>query len=124
VSGSYILPWYDIGLAAKYNARAGDPLSRSQVFSFTNPTTTQPSVTVRVARRGEDRTDTVNKFLDLRASKRFNIGPSSVEATIDLFNVLNANHVLLQNENLGATWGRPTRVLAPRIVRFGVTARF
>ena len=124
LSGSYTLPWYDIGLAAKYNARAGDPLSRSQVFSFTNPTTTQPSVTVRVAQRGEDRTETVNQFLDLRTSKRFNFGPSSVEATIDLFNVLNANHVLLQNEGLGATWGRPTRILAPRIVRFGLTARF
>jgi hypothetical protein len=94
------------------------------VFSFTNPTTTQPSVTVRVARRGEDRTDTVNKFLDLRASKRFAIGTSSLEATIDLFNVLNANHVLLQNEGLGTTWGRPTRILAPRIIRFGLTARF
>ena len=39
-------------------------------------------------------------------------------------NVLNANHVLLQTENLGATWGRPTRILTPRIIRFGVTARF
>jgi hypothetical protein len=124
LSGSYTLPWYDISLAAKYNARAGDPLSRSNVFSFTTPTTTQPSTTVRVAKRGEDRTETVNKFLDLRASKRFRIGPSSLEGTIDLFNVLNANHVLLQNEGLGTTWARPTRVLAPRIIRFGLTARF
>jgi hypothetical protein len=41
-----------------------------------------------------------------------------------MFNVLNANHVLLQNENIGATWARPTRILAPRIIRFGLTARF
>jgi hypothetical protein len=124
LSGSYILPWYDITVAAKYNARAGDPLSRTQVFTFTNPTTTQPSATVRVATRGTDRTDTVNKFLDLRAGKRFNIGRASLEGTVDLFNVLNANHVLLQTENLGSTWGRPTRILTPRIIRFGVTARF
>ncbi len=124
LSGSYMLPWYDITLAAKYNARDGDPLSRTAVFSFANPTTTQPSATVRVAPRGTDRTETVNQFLDLRASKRFRVGPASLEGTLDLFNVLNANHVLLQNEALGSTWGRPTRILTPRIIRFGVTARF
>ena len=43
---------------------------------------------------------------------------------MDLFNALNANHVLLQNEGIGTTWGRPTRILAPRIIRFGVTVRF
>ena len=77
-----------------------------------------------MATRGTDRTDTVNKFLDLRASKRFRVGPASLEGTVDLFNVLNANHVLLQTENLGSTWGRPTRILTPRIIRFGITARF
>ena len=49
---------------------------------------------------------------------------SSSSRTIDLFNLLNANHVLLQNEQIGSTWGRPTRILTPRIIRFGVTARF
>ncbi|MGE0359116.1 MAG: hypothetical protein AB7H93_24290 [Vicinamibacterales bacterium] len=124
LSGSYTLPWQDITLAAKYNARDGDPLNRTQVFSFANATLTQPSVTVRVAQRGTDRTETVNQFLDLRASKRLRVGPASLEGTIDLFNVMNANHVLLQNEGLGTTWGRPTRILTPRIIRFGLTARF
>ena len=41
-----------------------------------------------------------------------------------MFNVLNANHVLGQNEALGTTWARPNRVLTPRIIRFGLTARF
>ncbi len=94
------------------------------MFAFTNPTLTQPSATVRVARRGEDRTETVNQFLDLRASKRLKIGPASIEGTLDLFNVMNANHVLLQNEALGTTWGRPTRILTPRIIRLGATVRF
>ena len=48
----------------------------------------------------------------------------NLEGTIDLFNLLNANHVLLQTTTLGATFGRPTRILTPRIVRFGITARF
>ena len=41
-----------------------------------------------------------------------------------MFNLLNANHVLEQNEAIGTTIGRPNRILTPRIVRFGVTARF
>jgi hypothetical protein len=124
LSGSYLLPWYDIAIAAKYNARDGDPLNRTNQFSFTSPTLTQPSVTVRVAPRGTDRTDTVTQFVDLRLSKRQRIGLANLELSLDLFNVMNANHVLLQNEALGTTFGRPTRILTPRIIRFGLTARF
>ncbi len=124
LSGSYLLPFYDIAFAAKYNARAGDPLNRTQVFSFASPTLTQPSTTVRVATRGTDRTETVNQFLDLRLSKRQRVGMANFELSLDMFNVLNANHVLGQNENLGTTWSRPNRILTPRILRLGVTARF
>jgi len=124
LSGSYVLPWWDIITSAKYTARDGDPLIREAVFSFTNPTTSQPSETIRVAQRGEDRTETVTKFLDLRFAKRFQAGRSNIEGTVDLFNLLNANHVLGQVTTVGATWGRPNRILTPRIVRFGITARF
>jgi hypothetical protein len=123
LSGSYMFP-YDVTVAAKYTARDGDPLNRTQVFTFTNPTLSQSSETIRVAQRGEDRTETVNKFLDLRVSKRQRLGIANVELSLDLFNVMNANHVLLQTENLGATWGRPTRILTPRILRLGATVRF
>ena len=124
LSGSYVLPWWDITTSAKYSARDGDPLVREAVFSFANPTTSQPSETVRVAERGEDRTETVSKFLDLRFAKRFQVGRSNLEGTVDLFNLLNANHVLGQVTTIGQTWGRPNRILTPRIVRFGITARF
>jgi hypothetical protein len=118
MSGSYQLP-YDISLSGKYTARDGDPLRRLLTVTGLN----QGSETVWLQPRGEDRTETVNKFLDIRFAKRFRFGTSSVEGNLDVFNLLNANHVLLQNETLGTTWGRPSRILAPRIVRFGVTAR-
>jgi hypothetical protein len=124
LSGSYMTPFWDIVVAAKYNARDGDPLNRTFVFSFTNPTTTQPSATVRTVPRGTDRTETVNQFLDLRFSKRMQIGIMNLEPTLDLFNLLNANHVLGQNEAIGTTWSRPNRILTPRIIRLGLTARF
>lgn len=121
LTGSYILP-ADFVIAGKYTARAGDPLNRT--VTFRGLTTSQVSETVNVQQRGEDRTDTVNKFVDLRLSKRFRLARGNLEAAVDLFNVLNANHVLGQSEALGGSWARPNRILAPRIVRLGLTARF
>jgi hypothetical protein len=37
---------------------------------------------------------------------------------------MNANPVLAQNTAIGTTWGRPIRILAPRVIRLGFTARF
>jgi hypothetical protein len=119
LSGSYQLP-YEISLSGKYTARAGDPLRRT----FTATGLNQGSVTVWLQERGEDRAETVSKFVDIRFAKRFSFGASRLEGSIDVFNLLNANHVQLQNEAIGTTWARPTRILAPRIVRFGLTARF
>jgi hypothetical protein len=122
LTGSYQLPWQEIQIAGKYTARAGDPLTR--VNTFGGLTASQVSEIVRVQPRGVDRTEDVTKFVDLRVSKRFRMGRASLEGTIDVFNLANANHVLLQTETLGSTFGRPSRILTPRIVRFGATARF
>jgi hypothetical protein len=119
LAGTYALP-YDILVSGKYTARDGDPLRRLLTASGLN----QGTDSVYVQERGEDRTETVSKFVDIRFAKRFNFGLMHLEGTVDVFNLLNANHVLLQNETIGTTWGRPSRILTPRIVRFGVTARF
>lgn len=120
LSGSYQLP-YEIVLSGKYTARAGDPLVRT----FTATGLTQGSLAgTYLQPRGEDRTETVNKFVDVRVAKRFAFGGARLEGNVDVFNLLNANHVLEQNTATGTTFGRPSRILAPRIVRFGLTARF
>jgi hypothetical protein len=119
LSGSFQLP-YGIQFSGKYTARAGDPLVRT----FQASGLTQGTQTVWVQHRGEDRTETVTRFVDVRLSKRFALGTSRFEGTVDIFNLLNANHVLNQNTAIGTTWARPSLVLAPRIVRFGVTTRF
>ena len=108
---------------AKYTARAGDPLNRSNAFTFTGlDRHRRPSTTVRARaarRRTAPRPCTSSSTCG--SAKRFRIGTRRASRpTIDLFNVLNANHVLLQNERLGTTWARPTRILTPRIIRFGV----
>jgi hypothetical protein len=113
---------YSVMLSGKYTARAGEPLNRLTVFG--GLPASQVSETIRLAQRGEDRTENVTKFVDVRLAKRFRMGTTSIEPTLDVFNLLNANHVLLQTEQIGSTWGRPTRILAPRIVRVGMTAKF
>ncbi|OLD17997.1 MAG: hypothetical protein AUJ01_08260 [Acidobacteria bacterium 13_1_40CM_3_65_5] len=119
LSGSYQLP-YDVQIAGKYTARDGDPLTRTLSVSGLS----QGTETVWVQPRGVDRTETVSKFLDLRFAKRFAVSRTRLEGTFDIFNLLNANHVLAQTVAIGSTFGRPSRVLAPRIVRFGATVRF
>ena len=119
VSGSYQLP-YEVTFSGKVTARDGDPLMRT----ITIGGLPQGSETLWVQPRGVDRTETVSKFVDVRFAKRFAVGASRLEASADVFNILNANPVLAQNEAIGSTLGRPSRILAPRIVRFGVTVRF
>ena len=119
LSGSYQLP-YDVQLSGKYQARDGDPLTRT----ITIAGLPQGSEVVWVQPRGVDRTETVNKFLDVRVMKRFHVGTARLEGSVDVFNLLNGNHVLAQNEAIGTTIGRPSRILAPRIVRLGATLHF
>jgi hypothetical protein len=121
LSASYVLP-YDVMLSGKYTARSGEPLNRLTVFG--GLPASQVSETIRLVERGVDRTESVTRFVDLRLAKRLRAGTATFEPTLDVFNVLNANHVLLQTEQIGSTWGRPTRILTPRVVRVGITAKF
>jgi hypothetical protein len=119
LTGSYQLP-YRIVFSGKYTASDGSPLTRTLSVSALQ----QGTETVWVQPRGTDRTEVVNKFVDIRFARRFQIGFANLEGTLDVFNLLNANHVTGQIEAVGSTIGRPNRILTPRIVRFGVTARF
>ena len=84
----------------------------------------QGTTSVKVAQRGEHRTEAVTNFIDLRVSKNFDLMPWRFELAWDLYNILNANPVLAMNQNLGQNYGRPQTILAPRIMRINLTARF
>jgi hypothetical protein len=70
--------------------------------------------------------------LDFRFAKKFNVNRSKLQATIDLYNALNGNAVLVQSNNYGATigatagsaWLRPQAILPARIVKFSIQANF
>ncbi len=129
LAGSYLFP-RDVLIALKYNARSGTPLLRQLTVRGLTQTEN-----VYVAPRGEDRTESLASYVDLRISKRFTLGEARFEGIVDLFNLLNANNVLDQNASVGSStgptvaplstsWGRPTLLVTPRIIRFGVKLSF
>ena len=59
--------------------------------------------------------------LDIRASKLFRFGRYRTRANFDVYNAVNNDTVLAQNNNFGA-WLRPTSILTARLVK--VSAQF
>ena len=62
--------------------------------------------------------------LDLRFAKPLRIGPSRTTVNLDLYNLLNANAVLLQNNTYGPKWQQPTSVLPGRLFKFSAQLDF
>ena len=108
LSGSYLLPCGHHHLRQVHRPRRGSAGSRERVLVHRRRRRRSRARPSGWQQRGEDRTETVSKFLDVRFAKRFQVSRrSNLEGTVDLFNLLNANHVLGQITTLGPTWGRP-----------------
>lgn len=136
LTGSYILPWQDIEIAANFRSQSGIALTR---FVTTKPTV-GGAFNVNVGPVGALRLDPVTT-LDLRAGKVVKLGSRALEGAVDFYNVFNANTAwdaragsgtlpFLQGGVPGAPinalpqFGSPAQVLAPRIIRFTVNYRF
>ena len=65
------------------------------------------------------------KSVDFRASKLLRFGRSRVNASVDVFNVLNRSDVNTHNTSYTATaWLVPTQILVPRYAKFSVEIDF
>ena len=63
--------------------------------------------------------------IDLRFSRIFRLPRGGrIEPQFDIFNLTNANDVLVMTTRLGPAWRNATGVLAPRVLRFGVNMNF
>jgi hypothetical protein len=47
-----------------------------------------------------------------------------MEPQLDVFNLLNANQVLVMTTRYGAAWQNANSILAPRVFKLGVQVRF
>ena len=62
--------------------------------------------------------------LDLRGSRLFRIGATSVTASVDLQNVFNSAAAQVINVTYGPQWQKPTVILGPRFFRLAAQFDF
>jgi hypothetical protein len=123
LSGSYLAP-YDISVSGSFILNDGYPYqSQYAVTRTVFPALTRSSQTVRLTERGDERLPDV-RMIDLRVSRTFRFGERRVTPLVELFNLGNADTIIGFNNNVGGTYLRPTEILSPRIVRFGVLVDF
>ena len=135
--GAYTLP-YDIQLSGTFQNSPGPEVTASGTFvnaqvlpSLGRNLSTGASVNVGLVEPKTQYGERLSQ-LDFRLAKKFNVNRTRFQATLDLFNALNGNPVLVQSNTYGATtgaaigvgWLRPQAILPARIVKFGVQVNF
>ena len=121
VNGRVQLPW-DFNLAANMMSRQGFPFPASILTPNRNNGGGQAQVLLDPM--GDVRYE--NTFgMDLRIDRNFHFGSMSLIPALDIFNLTNANTVAAQNrQQAAANANQISGILAPRVMRFGITARW
>jgi len=111
-----------VGLALQ--SYAGQPLAVNwAVPANVFPGGRTQAVTVNLIPPGSQYLDRWNE-LDLSFRRTFAIGRYRVDGALDMFNALNSNVVLSQNQNFGSTLGQPQAVLQGRLLRLSTQLKF
>jgi len=136
LTGTYILPFYDIGLAGNLNSQSGIAVTRQVSTTLSVGGTT----TVNVEEPGSARLP-MRTVLDLRLFKALRFGARELEGALDINNVFNVNTVwdvrtlsgtigVRQDGNPTGTLNvvpqflSPAQVYPPRNIRFNLAFRF
>ena len=121
VNGRVQLPW-DFNLAANMMSRQGFPFPASILTP--NRANGGGQAQVLLDPMGDVRYE--NTFgMDLRVDRNFRFGSISLIPALDIFNLTNANTVAAQNrQQAAANANQISGILAPRVMRFGITARW
>ena len=128
ISGAYMLP-HGITASVNYDHRSGIPQARQVLFTGGQ---TIRSVLMNVEPIGTIRLPSTN-LVDIRTAKRFPLGRGrSLEARVDVFNLLNVNTVIRRVLQSGSSYLLPftagsnatTSIVSPRIVQVGTTFTF
>ena len=121
VNGRVQLPW-EVNLAANAMSRQGFPFPQSILTP--NRANGGGQAQVQLDPMGDLRYE--NTFgMDLRLDRTFRFGTVSLIPALDVFNLTNANTVAAQNRNQAAANANViSGILAPRVMRVGVSARW
>jgi hypothetical protein len=104
---------YGIRLTPMLRHQSGDQIGR--VVQVQTNYGTQPII---VEPLSSNRLDNVTIW-DLRAEKVFRFGGRSVSGFMDLYNITNSNAEFRQIYVSGGSFGFPTTIVPPRVIRFG-----
>jgi hypothetical protein len=122
-NGSYPLGW-GLSAGATLQSYAGTPLSvLYNVPANLFPGGRTQSVTVNLIPPGSKYLKRWNE-LDLSIHKRFRIGRYEIDGALDMYNALNSNVVLQENQNYGSSLGQPQQVLQGRLLRISNQIKF
>ncbi|HEV3215767.1 MAG TPA: hypothetical protein VGZ27_08595, partial [Vicinamibacterales bacterium] len=134
---SYTLPWQGIRVSGNFQSLAGPVRQASALYTqaqitaaLGRPATVAGNKSALVVEPynatgffGTTFGDRLNQ-LDLRFSKIFKIGRSTLDANFDIYNSFNSDAVLAENATYsganGGAWLLPTSVIQGRIIKFGV----
>jgi hypothetical protein len=122
LAGIYEFP-YGIRFSGTFQHFTGFPEDVTVLVTSSTTALTQVSQSIRVEPREDNRLPDTN-MLDVSVRKVIRIGKYSVEPGMDIFNTLNAAPIQLRIAQLGATFGRPSKILAGRLVRFDLNLSF
>jgi hypothetical protein len=145
--GSYTIPWQDIRLSGNFQSLPGPVRQASVLYTqaqitaaLGRPATVagnksvnaiEPSIPLASASGSGTGTPLFGSTfgdrlyqLDVRFSKVFKLGRSTLDANFDIYNAFNSDTVLTETAAYsgtnGGAWLLPTTVLQARIIKFGV----
>jgi hypothetical protein len=84
------------------------------------------SVTLPIDVPGQNRDERLNQ-LDIKVSKNFRVNSITFAPTFEMFNTFNADTILTRNTtyaNTAGTYLRPSNILKPRLVGFGLQVKW
>ena len=125
---SYPLPWWGLTASATLQNRPGPQIlavyvvTSAQVQNLGRPLGLGTAATQLIA-PGTMYGGRVTQ-VDVRFGKAFKLPRGRIQASADLFNVLNSSAILTQNNTYGAAWQSPTQLLQGRLIKFGAQLEF
>jgi hypothetical protein len=128
---SYAIPRIDVRASGTFRSVSGPLVFANFVANnaVVSPSLGRPlaggaaNITVLATEPGDYYGERYNQ-LDLRLGKLLRFGRVRTTVNLDLYNVLNANTVLTQNNTYGAAWQRPNSILLARFAKIGAQFDF
>lgn len=127
---SYPLPWFGLTASATLQNRPGPQiLARYTVTSAqvtglpNNRALGLGTATTQLIAPGTMYGDRVTQ-VDVRFGKMFKVQRYRIQASLDLFNVMNSSAILALNTTFGTAWLSPTQILQGRLAKVGMQIDF